>query len=121
MVPDVGQRLLRALGNFAEQKPLEASQFDRFSLFLSQRCQPLLDDSPPFLKRQTSPRDTDGIGFRDLTFGNLLPVIEIPERKVLPAAQTSVVDVLENPRLQAALGRVELSRLLEDFKEDLLH
>ena len=91
MVPDVGQRLLRAFGNFAEQKPVEAGQFDCFSLFLIQRCQAFFNDSPPFLRRQTSPRDTDRVGFRDLTFGNLLPLIEIPESEVLPAAQNIAV------------------------------
>src|SRR6516225_1591136 len=106
MVADVGQRLLGAFGNFAEQKPVEASQFYCFSLFLIQGCQALFNDSPPFLRSQTSPRDTDRVAFRDITFGNLLPVIEIPQSEVLPAAQTSVVDVLENPRFQATLGRV---------------
>ena len=51
----------------------------------------------------------------------LVTVIEIPERKVLPAAQTSVVGILEDPGFRAALGRVELIRFVEDFKKDILH
>ena len=53
--------------------------------------------------------------------GCLVTVVEIPERKVLPAAQTSVVGILEYPGFRAALGGVELICLVEDFKKDILH
>src|SRR6516225_7530025 len=43
MVPHVRQRFVCALGDFAEQKPLEASELERFSLLMVQRRQPLLD------------------------------------------------------------------------------
>ena len=121
MVPDVGQRFLRAFGNLAQQKPLETSQFECFSLFLIQGCQPLLNDRPSFPKRQAAPRDIQGIEFGDFTFANLVPVIEIPVRQVPPAAQTPVVGILENPCFGAALGRIKLSRFVEDFKKDFLH
>src|SRR5579864_2514692 len=121
MVPHVGQRLLRAFGNFTEQESLETNQFERLSLLLIQGCQALLDDSPPFLERQAPPRNIQGITFRDFVLADLVPVIETPERKVLPAAQAPVVGILQNPRFRTAFGRVKLSCFVKDFKEDILH
>jgi hypothetical protein len=83
--------------------------------------QALLDDSPPFLKRQAPPRNIRGNGFRHFAFADLVTIIETPERKVLPAAQAPVVGILQNPSFRTAFGRVKLSRFVEDFKEHILH
>src|SRR5215467_6940698 len=118
MVPHVGERLLRALGNFTKQESLETNQFERLSLLLIQSRQALLKHSPPFMKRQAPPRNIHGIGFSDLTLADLVPVIETPERKVLPAAQAPVVGILQNPRFRTAFDWVKLSCFVKDFKED---
>ncbi len=59
--------------------------------------------------------------FRDFALADLAPVIETPERKVLPAAQAPVVGILQKPRFRTAFGGVELSCFVKDFKEDILH
>src|SRR6516165_10648600 len=121
MVPHVGQRFLRAFGNFTKQESLETNQFERLSLLLIQSRQALLNQSPPFLKGQASPRNIHGIAFRDFALADLVPVIETPERKVLPAVQAPVVGILQNPRFRTAFGGVKLSCFVKDFKEDILH
>jgi hypothetical protein len=73
------------------------------------------------LKRQAPPRNIRGIAFRDFALADLVPVIETPERKVLPATQAPVVGILQNPRFRTAFGGVKLSGFVKDFKEDILH
>src|SRR5215471_7140867 len=121
MVSYVGQRFIRTFGNFTEQEPLETNQFERLSLLIIQSRQALLNHSPPFLNRQAPPRNIHGIAFRDFALADLVPVIETPERKVLPAAQAPVVGILQNPRFRTAFGGVKLSCFVKDFKEDILH
>jgi hypothetical protein len=121
MVADIGQRFLRAFGNFAEQQALEAGEFEYLPLILVQGSEPIFQDSPPFLERQTSPRAIQGIGFGRFQFRRLVPVVKIPQREILPAVQTSMVGVLKNPGLDASPCRIELVRLVEDFKKDILH
>src|SRR5215831_12790417 len=121
MVPNVGQRLLRTLGDFAEQKPLKTCQLNCLSLLLVQGCQSLLNDSPPFLKSQTSPRGIHTIRFDHLKLSGLVPVIEIPQCQILSAAQASVISVLENPRFGGAFRRIKSIRFVENFKKDFLH
>src|SRR5262245_34763370 len=120
-MPNVRQRFLRAFGNFAEQESLEARHFKCLSLFFVQRRQPLLNDLPPFLKRQSPPRQVHPIRLNDLALRSLAPVIEIPERQILPAAETAVVGVLKYPYSRTALGRIKLASLVENFKKDVLH
>src|SRR5678815_2227870 len=94
MMADIGQRFLRAFGNFAEQKTLEAGEFDYLPLILVQGSEPIFQDSPPFLKGQTSPRTSQGIGFGRFPFRRLVTIIKIPQREILPAVETSMVGVL---------------------------
>lgn len=121
MVPDIGQRFLRAIGNFAEQQALEAGEFEYLPLSFVQGSESFVKNSPPFLKRQTSPRRIQGVGFGHFQFRRLVPAIEIPQREILPAIQASMVGILENPRLRASPCRIELIRFVEDFKKDILH
>src|SRR5262249_25064256 len=107
--------------NFAEQKSLKTGQLYRLSLFFVQCCQALLDNSSPFLKRQPSPRGVHVIGFDDLNLGRLVPVIKAPECQILPAAETPMIGILENPGFRAALARVKSVRLVKEFKKDFLH
>jgi len=80
-----------------------------------------MDSASPFLKRQASPRVGHVIRIDDLKLGSLMSVVEIPERQVLPPAQAAMVGILEYPCLRAALRRVELTGLVEDFKKYVLH
>src|SRR5262249_28376555 len=121
MVPHVRQRLVGTFGNFTEEESFETNQLDGLSLLLIQGCQTLLNDPPPFLKRQAPPRRIHGIRFRHFALADLVTVIETPEREVLPAAQAPVVRILQNPGLRTALGRVKLSRFVKNFKEHILH
>ena len=50
-----------------------------------------------------------------------MPVVEIPERQILTAAQAPVIGVLQNPRFCAALGPIKVIRLVEDLEKDVLH
>src|SRR4029453_7857431 len=89
MVPYVRQAFLRTFGDFDEQQSFEAGQLQRFSLLLIQSRQALLNDRPPFPNCHSSPERIAGIRFEDFAFTNLAPIIKIPERKVMPAAQAS--------------------------------
>lgn len=121
MMPNIGQRLLRAFGNLAKQEALETGQLDGLSLLLIQSCQALLNDSSPFLKRQPSPGKIHAVRFHNVELGGLMPVVEIPQREVLATAETPVVGILEYPRFRAALGRIELASLVVNFQKDFLH
>src|SRR5262245_59477288 len=108
MMSDVRQGFLGAFGDFAEQESVKTNHLYCLSLFFIQRSQRLLNDTRPFWKSQSSPRDVRAIGFGDLNLGGLATVIEVPQRQILSAAQTSMVGVLEYPRSRAAFGWVEL-------------
>jgi len=120
-MPNVRQSFPGTLRYLTEQKPLKAHHLDRYALSFVQGCQAFFQDVSPFLKRQSAPQAILGFGIRPLKVRSLVPIIEVPQRQILPAIHAPVVCILENPGFRAAFGVIELPSLIENFKENVLH
>jgi hypothetical protein len=81
----------------------------------------LREEVPPFRHSQAATRYIETNGFSHFALSNLVAIVKIPQSQVLPAAQASVVGILEDPRFCSSFRGVKLSGLSEDLKKDILH
>ena len=78
----------------------------------------LAEELVPILEKSGLATRRPAIRFGDFSLSSLMPLVEVPERQILPAAQTPMVGILENPCSRTALDGIELVRFVKDFKKD---